>query len=166
MKRVNICALASALAVFGGVGAAHAQSSDVGISLRAGVLFPTNSNSSSTYGSTWFAFGAEYRLFKLDPSSSLKPTVALSLDYFSRNHITETPILLNYVVHSNGFFGSVGAGAAFDHVPGSSETKFAYQVGIGYDIPNTEIPLFLEAKFFGNQDSSLDGVGVYAGVRF
>jgi hypothetical protein len=167
MKRLKFYAPAMALAVIGGASVASAQtSSPIGVSIRAGVVFPTSSTLSSSQGSTWFGFGAEYSVLKLDPSSSLKPTVSISADYFSRDSVSEIPLLLNYVIHSNGLFGSVGAGANFIHTDFDSKTDFGYQVGVGYNFPTTGIPVFLEVKYWGSQDSGYNAVGVYAGVRF
>jgi hypothetical protein len=171
MKRRNFYALATALIAFGVAGSASAQSDapspPIGLALRLGLFFPTDGNTTSAVGSTWFGFGAEYRLFRVDPTSDLHPTITLSTDYFSRDSIDEVPIMLNYRIHKDSVFASVGAGISFDHTPGnSSSSHFGYQVGIGYDLPVTGIPAFLEAKFWGNDNSNYNGVGVYAGVRF
>ncbi len=144
-----------------------AQSNPVGVSLRAGLVFPTDSDVSNTIGSTWFGFGGEYQFYHLPTSGKDKQALSLSIDYFSRNSVNETPILLNYVyTTSSGVFLDGGVGASFDHVPGDDKTRFEYQVGLGYNLPIESVPLFVEAKFWGNQDSSYNAAGIYLGVRF
>jgi hypothetical protein len=70
------------------------------------------------------------------------------------------------VAQSSTLFWSAGLGASFDHVPGDSQTKFGYQIGVGYNLPVSELPLFVEAKFWGTDTTAYDGVGLYVGVRF
>ncbi|HWD39664.1 MAG TPA: hypothetical protein VG944_12500, partial [Fimbriimonas sp.] len=133
-----------------------------------GLFLPVNSDT-QTVGNEWFAFGAEYRLAKLNEMEDYRSSCSLSVDYFSRNSVSVTPILLNYVIHEkalSGFFASAGVGVAFDHGLGASNTHFAYQGGVGYDLPLTGVPLFLEGKFWGNDNSRFNGFGLYVGVHF
>jgi len=169
MNKNLLTGAVATLLCLGGAGAANAQApiAPVGIKLRVGLFFPTDT-SLQDRGNAWIAFGGEYRLANLGKvNDEMHPTLALSVDYMARNNVSELPILLNYEIHQNGFFGSVGAGVSYDRVFQGSETRFGYQVGVGYDfLPSAQLPMFLEAKFWGNDHTQYDGVAVYIGVHF
>jgi hypothetical protein len=168
MKRNLITGAIATLLCFGGVGFAGAQTpTPIGIKLRLGVFIPT-SDGLQDRGNAWVAFGGEYKLTNLGSlNDELHPTLNLSIDYMSRNDVSELPILLNYEIHQHGFFASAGAGISYDRAFSEAETRFGYQVGVGYDFtPAGSLPVFFEAKFWGNDHSQYDGVGAYVGVHF
>ena len=168
MNRSMFSRAAAALVVVGAAGFASAQTTPLsGVSLRAGVFLPTNSSASDT-GSAWFAFGADYRLLRLpsdDPN--VHQNLSISLDWYGKNGADAAPIELDYVAHYEHWFGLVGAGLSFDSGFGEDNIHFAYSAGVGYDFSvEPALPLFIEAKFLGNDDTKFDGFGLYAGIRF
>jgi opacity protein-like surface antigen len=144
----------------------------IGLSARIGLFLPSDSGTRNTSDDAWFAAGVDYRLRDL-PSTVNGRTSALtlSLDYAAKNEYRVLPVLVNYQLRQNElyFFGGVGIG--FSRVDrgifgGDSDTTFAYQVGLGYDFQQGATPLFVEAKFMGNEKSDLNGFGLFAGIRF
>jgi hypothetical protein len=151
-------------------GMAQETMKPVGLSVRAGFFMPTDSNTRAG-GTGWFAFGVDYKLRERMMADSHIDRITVSLDYAAHNNYRVVPLLVNFVRHNGPIFYSAGIGAAFSRRPiafGMVEdrTRFAYQVGIGYEFQTSQFPLFVEGKFFGNERPELNGVGVYAGVRF
>jgi len=148
------------------------ESKPVGLSVRAGVFFPTNSDAIDA-GRTWFVGGAEYKLssFSLgNKGADSSGSYSISADYYDKGSISNIPVLLNWVGRNNEVFYSVGVGVGFNRDPNGgggteSKTRLAGQVGIGYDFMQGRSPLFLEAKYFINQESVLNGFGVYVGIH-
>jgi len=168
------------IAVLAGLAAliviAPAQTSKpIGLSVRAGLIWPT-SGFGRDQGRTWFGLGGEFKLkdstFGITDRASTG-MITLSADYYGKGAGSSFPILLNYVGNNNEFFYSVGAGIAFNRdetvnaglVRGRNKTDFAYQFGLGYNFQQGQNPLFVEAKYFGSGNSNLNAFGVYIGVR-
>ncbi|HVL38596.1 MAG TPA: hypothetical protein VM328_04310 [Fimbriimonadaceae bacterium] len=137
-----------------------------GISLRAGLFFPSDS-AARDEGASWFAFGADYRLgdLQLGMTPGYTAHLSLSADVFSKGDYRNVPVLLNYVGRTSEFYYSAGAGFGFGRVAGEARTRFAYALGVGYDFMQGAMPLFAEAKYFGSSDSALNGFAVFVGIR-
>ncbi len=155
---------------------ASAQLSNVGLSLRGGLFFPTDSNTRDNAGQSWVAFGAEYKIKDL----SLSPggvagnpgALTVSLDYMGKGDYRHVPVLLNYMGYLDAtrslyFSGGLGVGFAKAPTPSGVEdnVRFAYQVGLGYTVVQGQTPVFVEAHYFGSGKTELNGFGFYIGVR-
>lgn len=172
MKRFRMIALAGLAC--GIIGAANAQESKpIGLAIRAGILFP-NTSTSRDIGKTWFTGGAQLRIRDLNVSpigtGALSNELAISVDYYGKDNASAVPVLLNYVGHANELFYTLGAGISFSKVPnldGSSDqkTNFGYVFGVGYNFQQGRNPLFVEARYQGNQSSDLNGIGLYVGIH-
>ena len=57
------------------------------------------------------------------------------------------------------------AGVAFADINGS-DTLFSWSLGVGYNFQQGKSPTFVEAKFFGTDQSEANGISVAVGVRF
>ena len=172
MKRsVVVLAGLAALAVV-----APAQTSKpIGLSVRAGLIWPT-SGFGRDQGRSWFGLGGEFKLkdstFGVNDRASTG-MITLSADYYGKGAASSFPILLNYVGMNNEIFYSFGAGVAFNRdeqvvaglVQGRNKMDFAYQIGVGYNFQQGQNPLFVEAKYFGSGNSNLNALGVYIGIR-
>jgi hypothetical protein len=60
----------------------------------------------------------------------------------------------------------IGAGAAFNHSDGEDNTRFAYQLGLGYNFEQGPTPAFVEARWIGTSESRESGILLDVGVRF
>lgn len=167
MKLSTLGAVTAALALCAAAGA-QTSAAPIGASVRLGIFLPTNKTTSDVAGSGFLAFGADYRLgYKPPTVGAFTSAASISVDYFQRDDYGNIPILLNYLAIKDQWTFSVGAGVGFASLPGKNDTKFAYQFGAAYDLTTTSsYPIFVEAKFFGSEQSRLNGVGLYAGVRF
>lgn len=169
MKKVLVAAVgAFALGVV--VAPAAAQTSKpVGLSIRAGVVFPTNSDTRKAVGNTLFGAGAEFKVADANMGMGApgqQGHISLSADYYGKSNANVIPVLLNFVGTSNEFFYSAGAGVAFTKVSGGdNKSNFGYQFGVGYNFQQGQTPIFLEAKYWGNSRSEANAIGVYLGVR-
>lgn len=169
MKLSSLGAVSAALALCAVAGAQTTDPAPIGGSVRLGVFFPTNSATSDIAGSGFFAFGADYRLTLKAPTfGGFASGTSISVDYFSRDDYGNIPVLLNYLAMKGKYTLSVGAGVGFTSLPGGSDdAKFAYQIGISYDFTTTSAyPIFGEIKFMGSEESKVNGVGAFVGVRF
>jgi len=171
MKLTTLGAISAALAV-SAVAGAQDNVKPIGLSLRAGVFLPTNSGTADVAGTGFFAFGAEYLLTYKPPTFLINGAtsgLSVSVDYYRRDDYGNIPILANYILAKNRFAFSAGVGVGFTTLPSGSDSdvKFAYQVGVEYDLPTTgSLPIFLSAKYFGSENNRLNGVGLYAGIKF
>jgi hypothetical protein len=146
-------------------GFASAQSyGNTGLSARIGAFFPTT----SSFGSTWFAGGIDYKLNSL---SSAMPAGSgywgLSADYYTYGGNSNIPVVINYNVRESNLTFSLGAGIDFYDEPSastSSGTGFDAQAAVSYNLQGS--PFFLQAKYFLAGRSELRGIGVYAGLHF
>lgn len=172
MLRTLLIPAVGALLIAGAATQAAAQESKpMGLSIRAGLFFPSDS-AARDEGKTWFAFGGEFRLSDLqlgaaDPAYTAH--LSVSADFFGKGDYRNVPVLLNYVGRTNELYYSAGAGLGFARLPSGTgtedKTRFAYQLSIGYDFQQGRNPFFAEAKYFGSSESALSGFGVYIGMR-
>jgi len=170
----NITLVAIAVASLFAVQTASAQSTPMnGLSARVGAFFPTG-GAAKAESKTWLAVGLQYKVRDLSfatKSPTYKAHVAVSVDFYNRNDYRVVPVLVNYVADLNEkFFYTAGAGVSFSRKPAGGGTKqdtnFAYTLGLGYNLTTGSTPVFVEGRFFGNDDSSLNGYGLFVGVRF
>jgi hypothetical protein len=170
MNRQILKAAIGVLAVAALAVPASAQTTQpMGLSLRAGVVFPT-AGAGRDVGRTWFGVGGEFRFMDANFGGPAAPGQAswlsASIDWYGKGNASAVPVLINWVGTANEFFYSVGAGVSFSREPGgTNRTGFGYQFGLGYNFQQAQMPLFIEAKFFGNSHGSLNALGIYAGVR-
>jgi hypothetical protein len=166
MNRFGI-ALAAATIAF--AGAAQAQETKpIGLSIRAGLFFPSNGDARDAEGSSWFAGGLELKVKDVNWSGmgeGYTGHLSVSLDTIGKGDIRNIPLLLNYVGRRNEWFYSAGLGADFSSFNGDDRTRIGYQVGAGYDFQQGKTPFFVEAKYWGTSKSQFNGFGVYAGIR-
>jgi len=167
-KRMLMTALGACALTAAAIPALAQSSTPSGLSLKVGVLWPTDSGVRSATADTWFTAGLEYRFHDMpvtDPK--MKSHLSLSVDYASHSSDNIIPVLVNYVGEQDQTYWLVGVGAAFLHAPGADQTKFAYQAGLGYNFENKgATPLFVEARYIGTSESRANGVIVDLGVRF
>ncbi len=170
----NITLVAIAVAGLFAVQTASAQTSPVnGLSARVGAFFPTG-GAAKAESKTWLAVGLQYKVRELSiaaKSPTYKAHLAVSVDFYNRNDYRVVPVLVNYVGELNEkLFYTAGAGLSFSRKPSgggtSQNTNFAYTLGVGYNLTSGATPVFVEGRFFGNDDSSLNGYGLFVGVRF
>lgn len=172
MKR-SIVVLAGLMAL--AVMAPAQTSKPVGLSVRAGLIWPT-SGFGRDQGRTWFGIGGEFKL--KDSTFGMKDRAStgmltISADYYGKGAASSMPLLLNYVGMNNEIFYSFGAGLAFNRdevisagvARSRNKTDFAYQIGVGYNFQQGSNPLFVEAKYFGSGTTNLNALGFYIGVR-
>lgn len=150
---------------------AVAQDKPAGLSVRLGLFLPTDSSTKSTSDS-WFAFGVDYKLGNLTSAGGDHlGKLSLSLDYAGKGSFRTVPFVLNYTIRRGKIYAFAGPGVTFarSDVGGSTtedKTDFAYDAGVGLDFDSGENPVFLEGKFMGCSNSSLNGFGVFLGFRF
>jgi hypothetical protein len=169
----NIIRIAFGAGLLALVACASAQepAKPTGLSIRAGVFIPTDTNTRRG-GSGWFSAGVEYKMWERQGMmAGQSDQITISLDYAAKNNFRIVPLLANYVHHTGPVFITGGLGVSFSRRPiggGMVEdrTRFGYQVGVGYEFATSQFPLFLEAKFMGNDRAELNGFGIYAGARF
>ncbi|MGE0000481.1 MAG: hypothetical protein AB7F50_01125 [Fimbriimonadaceae bacterium] len=147
----------------------------VGVSARAGVFFPSNGDARDS-ASTWFTVGAEYKIkdMKLSgaPGMQYGGSISLSLDYYGKGDYSNLPLMLNYTGRfESNFYYTVGAGIGFNRVPKagggtSSGEDFVVGVAAGYDFVRGGTPFFAEARYFGSNESTLNGFSLVGGIRF
>jgi hypothetical protein len=158
-----------AIAFLGIAVLAGAQEKPLGLSARVGPFFPLSPDA-QTAGNTWFGAGLDFKIHDLTQDEKWgTSSIALSLDYTYRQDFRSLPVLVNYVVRKGELYYLAGVGVNFTRDPNlssSSQTKFAYDLGVGYDIlKNGGTPIFVEARYFGNQYATFNGIGAYVGVR-
>ncbi len=163
MRKFLVLVVAAGLA-----GSAVAQFPSVGLTVRAGVFFPTTA-AASAGAERWYQAGAEYELFKLRlPATDLATALSLSLDTYGRGGSSSVPLLANLSVRSDRIRYSAGVGASFVRRSGfENRTRLAYQASIGYDVLKGPMPVVIEARYFGVVDTSnfFDGIALSIGVR-
>ncbi len=168
MTKLASIALGTTL-LLAGTASVHAQESKpVGLSIRAGLFFPQNSNSRNAEGDSWFAAGAEFKLKDLNwkgMGEGYNGHLSVSLDTLGKGEIKNVPLLLNYVARANEWYYTAGIGPSFSAFDGNDRVRLAYQLGVGYDFTQGKTPFFLEAKYWGNSKAEFTGFGVYAGIR-
>lgn len=143
------------------------------VAVRAGVFFPSD-RAARNQSNTWFTIGVEFRLGELNLGMEQDPTsqsfYSVSADYYGSGDFSAVPILINYIGHTGQIYYTAGMGVAFTRqpVPGgnSDKAEFAYQLAVGYDFAESTTPFFVEARYFGNANSRLNGFALVAGMRF
>lgn len=169
MKKTITTMVGAALLFGAAVPALAQQSQPVGISLRAGLFFPTDSGLRDV-AESWFTGGIDYRIRDMGSVNGSVRSLGLSLDYASKEDFRTVPLTVNYIVHRSELYFFGGVGVAFSRYASgggwTDKTEFAYQLGAGYDFQQGQTPLFVEAKFMGNGHSELNGFGAFIGVRF
>lgn len=173
MNKVLSLAFAAAFVAIGAVSATAQESKPLGLSVRAGLFWPSERFTRDNSSDQWFAFGLEYKLKDLQVpgvGGQSGNHLSVSIDYFNRSDFSNLPVLVNYTGRFNQFYYVVGAGVGFTKkekpLGGTqSNTAFAYQTGIGYEF-GSRTPVFIEAKYIGSSQSKLSGVGLFGGVRF
>lgn len=168
MKNTLKTALAL-VAVAGMMTTAYAQDKPTGVSVRAGIFLAAG-NAKDAEGQNWFVGGLEYKLGDLKYDGSTNTSYSLSLDYYGKGSFSSAPLLMNYIWRTESFYYSVGAGVAFTHTAfgGKSDSamEFGYALTLGKDFVRGGKPLFVEAKYFGNNRSELNGFALMGGIRF
>lgn len=174
MKMRVFCGSVVAVAALFGASAVWAQESKpVGLSLRAGLVWP-NSGQARQEGQSWFGAGLDYKIGNIgfgNKAEGFSSSYGISADVFSKGDFSSVPVTLNYTGRKDQFYYSAGAGVAFIKFPRTStetrkETRVAYQFSVGYDFGRTGTPIFVEARYFGNFESRLAAFGAFVGVRF
>ena len=88
--KVGVVAMA-----IGAAGAANAQTNGPsGFSARLGIFFPTN-DLARDLGSTWFAFGGDYKLTRYSVDAPTRETLSylsISADYYEKDDLRSIPI--------------------------------------------------------------------------
>ncbi len=171
MKKSNFMKLAMIAVAAGSVVAANAQSNGPsGLSARIGAYFPT-SDSAKNLGSTWFVFGADYKLNSLAvaaPGVGLQSYLGISADYYAKGGDSNLPVALTYNLRQSQMVYSIGIGPEFRNSGDLTSTGvgLAEQVGVSYELGNMPTPIFIQAKYFISGRPELRGLGVYVGIRF
>lgn len=153
---------------------AHAQQSATqGLSVRAGMFFPTHSDAKDE-GKTWFGVGIERKMgdvaYGMDGGDGFDSSWSLSLDWYGKGGVRSVPLLANFIGRKDQFYYSAGAGISFTRVPTGtghrSGSELAYAFGVGYDFAQGMTAVFVEFRYFGSAESKVNGTGVFAGMRF
>lgn len=166
----------SALALFVASAATFAQTAKpMGVSFRGGLFLPTAQRAKQS-GKTWFSFGVDYKLgdLKFASETGQAASYGISVDFNSKNDFRQTPIVMYYrATLQDNIYYTVGAGFNFtreistgNNPTRENKTGLAYQVGIGMELKGQSMPIFVEAKYMGSSRSQLNGLGVFAGIRF
>ncbi len=150
---------------------AGAQSNGpTGFSARLGAFLPTN-ELARDLGSTWFVFGADYKLNSMSasvPATGMQSYFGISADYYSHGGNYDIPVALTYNMRMNQMVYSVGLGPDFRNSGDLTSTGVGLggQVAASYEFGNMPTPVFIQAKYFFSSKPELSGFGVYVGVRF
>ena len=169
-KLLTFAALTVACACATAPAFADDYTSPVGVSLRIGGFAPSETDTRNNSGSTWLAAGFDYKVNGIQTSLLPAGYFSVSLDYAGRGNYRTAPLLMNYTT-AGTFYASVGAGVTFGRFPQDNgvindKVRFAYSGALGYNFSNGQIPLFLEARYFGSEMPRLGGLAVYLGARF
>jgi hypothetical protein len=147
----------------------------LGVSVRAGLFFPSNASARDREGQSWFTVGADYKIKDLNlggTSPGYSGALHLSVDYYGKGSYNNVPLMLQFIGRTDGgFYYGVGAGIGFTRVPNpgggsSNDEDFVYGFTAGYDFVRGGTPLFVEAKYFGSNESQLNGFAIVGGIRF
>lgn len=166
MNKKMMAAL-GAFAVLGATPALAQESRPMNLSVKAGLMFPSSSEARDE-ASNFLQLGLEYKLSDLNPTTTspdYRAYMSLAFDYFSGGDFSIAPLQLNYVGARNEWYYTAGAGVAFADINGS-DTLFSWSLGIGYNFQQGKSPTFVEAKYFGTDQSEANGISVAVGVRF
>jgi hypothetical protein len=168
MNRKLTTVLLAGLALGAAMPAMAEETKPMGLSIRAGVFFPS-SGVAKAAGNTWFGGGLDYKIetkVKGPKVEGMSTGFSLSADYLSKSSLHLIPVMVNYVASQNQVFYEAGIGAAFTNDGIENKTQFGYQLGLGYNLSQMKMPIFIEAKYFGTTGSSqFNGFAVFLGIR-
>lgn len=162
---------AAALAL---TGSAFAQASQPkGLSARFGVFLPSN-GAARDQSKTWLGFGLDYRLGYVGQKSiadrDVSAFTSISVDWFGSGSYSSLPVMFNYTVRQDSFYAGAGAGLAFQRRPElvgtDTNSRFAFQLNVGYDFVKQNQPIFAELRYWGSSSAQHTGFGLYGGIRF
>jgi hypothetical protein len=144
-----------------------------GLTVRAGVFFPSEQTVRDATADAWFTAGLEYKLGDIgvpNYTTGYRAHWSISADYYGQDDFTAVPVLVNYVGHANQFHYSAGAGVTFASLPVEDKTVFGYRLAIGLDFNTGKTPFFVEGGFMGaageSVDTNLNGFFLVAGLNF
>ncbi len=150
------------------------ENKPLGISIRAGQFYPS-AGLARNEGKTWFSGGIEFKLSNLKaPAMGETPAFwTISADWYGKGDLSNVPVLLNLVSPSGDAYFSFGAGVGFNQDfdvvnnvrENKRDTQWAFQLSAGYNLRRFKMPVFVEARYFGNLNDRLNGFGFFAGVR-
>lgn len=143
----------------------------IGISVRAGQFRP-QALAARNVSETWTVGGLDVTIRRLKAGKE-ETSLSVSVDYASRESFQTVPVCLNIVSRKKELYFFGGAGVSFTTVPRvvgpeterSDSIELAYQVGVGYDISNSAMPIFFELKYMGNGEDKLSAFALMIGVR-
>jgi len=171
MKRfLPIAAMAAVFVSATAIASADTTDGLSGVSFKIGGFYPTESDTRANSQSTWLSAGIDYRLTWLKVPHLPKGYFSLSLDYAGSGDYRTAPLMLNYTMGKRIYL-SVGGGVSFATFPQddgtqNNQVRGAYSAAIGYNFNNSDIPLFLEVRYLGDDMPRVAGVGFYIGARF
>lgn len=165
MNRIaRVIALSSLVAV-GAVASAQTNGPQ-GLSARIGWFFPR-------VGDNDFSAGLDYKFSNVpvEPArGEYLSYLGLTADYYGRSNAYNIPIAVTYNARVNQLVFSGGVGVDVYRRFGESKAGLGAQIGVAYEFgPETGTarnPVFLQAKYFFANNSDLNGLAVYVGVRF
>lgn len=147
---------------------AQEETGNNNLRVRAGVFFPTKSETRDAADKVWFAAGVEYALQPFT-SPGLTADFTISADFMGNQDMQNIPVQVNLVGVFDRFSWSIGAGIGFaKNIAGDAKTGLTYSVGIAAQLGDTRVPLELGVMWRGmtNVNNELDGVAVHLQVRF
>lgn len=167
---MNSKLIVTAAAAIVAVSAFAQETKPVGLSVRAGVFFPSDSATKTATSKTWFTGGVDYKLKNGLPMGTMGTgnagELSLSVDYFQKGDFRSVPVLVNWTGGQGEIFYSVGAGIGFNKLPGENKSAFAYAAAVGYNFQQGKSPLFIEGRYYGSSKNELRGFGIQLGFRF
>lgn len=167
MNKKIVTAALGALALAAAVPALAQTSTPTGLSARAGLFMPSDNDVRDATSDTWFTAGLEYRFHDFPVTTpDFRSYLSLSLDWMGSDDVSMMPLLVNWVGSQREFYYTAGAGMAFFDDGDDNDSKFAYQLGIGYNFSQGQTPAFLEAKWYGTSESRARGISLTVGLRF
>ena len=167
MNRKILVGVIGAAAVMAAIPAVAQDGRPVGLSVRAGIFFPS-SNLLRDNDRQLLIAGAEYKLRDLNLSmgdTGMSTSLTLSADYIGNADFRNIPVLVNIVARQREFYYTAGAGIGFTNGLLDTGTTFSYQLGVGYDFQRGKTPIFIEGHYFGAAKSDANGFAVMVGVR-
>lgn len=173
-KWISLVAVSLLVAVsaFGVQG--NGQGEPTGLTVRAGVFFPSERAVRDATNDIWLTAGVEYKIGNLgvpDMQNGYSASYSISADYYGQDDFRAVPVLVNYVGQAQQFHYSVGAGITFaKSATVDNKSSFGYRLALGYDFNQTKMPFFIEVGYFGvtgsDFDTDLNGFFAVAGLRF
>lgn len=172
MKVSRILLLSSAVLAL--AGSAFAQASQPkGLSARFGVFLPSN-GAARDQSKTWLGVGLDYRLGyvgqKTIADRDVSAFTSISVDWFGSGSYSSLPVMFNYTVRLDSLYAGAGAGLAFQRRPEAvgtdTNSRFAFQLNVGYDFVKQNQPIFAELRYWGGSSAQHTGFGLYGGIRF